>query len=391
MQYMRFSPALRAATLIALLPLAACSESDVEEQDANEETTVDLWGTETTTAAASLNRADVANACESAVEDGFAAEGIDFTSVMVWANDVPEDRISGDLFDGPLEGHLESAEFSGDFTFSCSTNGVTADVYGFDFPASNFVVPDPTPNAAPPPAHTPVVDPQRIDPGNNGAGRAGRDDNLGILYHNREDWRFLEAPGKIVPGARIHNANQNMVCSTGFIASRGDRAFIITAGHCGRVGDQFYVADSQGNTLRIGEMVESYVEGSSTNITGADIGLIELYAEAKPYVDSALPINEPLQGWITPEEAARRDMAICRLGSTTGYSCGVFVEVDKAGQFFYRNINDRGDSGGAIFAYDNSGAWALGVSSRVSDYNKTLAGGMSIAGAIQYWGLTLHG
>ena len=57
----------------------------------------------------------------------------------------------------------------------------------------------------------------------------------------------------------------------------------------------------------------------------------------------------------------------------------------------FRNIADRGDSGGAIFAFDGTDAWALGVTSNGSDYNKTLTSGMEIAGAMQHWGLTLHG
>ena len=138
-------------------------------------------------------------------------------------------------------------------------------------------------------------------------------------------------------------------------------------------------------------MVESYVERHGQGIVGADIGLIELYPNVRQYVDSALPMNTKLKGWITPQEAERRNMEICRLGATTGYSCGVFVSVDKAGQFYFRNIMDRGDSGGAIFAVDRSGVWALGVVSRVSDYNKTLGGGMEIASAMRHWGLTLHG
>ena len=356
------------------------------------------YETSTAVAAQSLTRTDVAAACEATLKQTMTAEGLTYDSLDVATNAVPADGIVEGLFKGPLEATLHNDEFSGTFSFTCLTDGVNTQVGEFYFPPENFKSAPPASRAAPAPQHPqqgqqpiPPVDPNRIDPQNNGAGWTARDDNLGILYHNRQDWVFLEAPGAVMPGGRIYNADGGNYCSTGFITSQGDRVFIVTAGHCGAVGHRFYITDPSGNRLTIGEMVESYVEGNDVHIEGADIGLIEIYDEAKPYVDSALPMNEKLQGWLTPQEAQRRNMAICRLGSTTGYSCGTFVSIEPAGQFYYRNITDRGDSGGAIFAYDQSGVWALGVSSRVSDYNKTLAGGMEIAGAMQYWGLTLHG
>lgn len=383
MTIVKIAPALRCLPILALLPLAACSDSgDVD-----------------TAAATYLGSSDVAKSCEAELR---RVADVPYTVLTVYGFDVPEFDTSSGTFTGELPATLHNDEFAGEFTFTCTTDGVNAEVSNFHFPPENFIAPPPedtspatpTSSAAPaavPPPTVPKADPQRLDPQNNGAGRAGRDDNLGILYHNRQDWLFLEAPGKIVPGGRIYNTRTGGYCSTGFIASRDNRAFIVTAGHCGNVGDQFLVEDSYGGQLVIGEMVESFVEGSSTAITGADIGLIELYDEAKPHVDAALPLNEKLQGWITPQEAAKRDMTICRLGSTTGYSCGVMVGVEGAGQFSFRNIVDRGDSGGAIFAYDSSGPWALGVTSNGSDYNKTLLYGMEIAGAMQHWGLQLHG
>lgn len=235
----------------------------------------------------------------------------------------------------------------------------------------------------------PPIDRRAIDPDNDASGQRGRDDNLGICYHNSTDWQWLQAPGGVVPGGMIHNATTDTECSTGFLASKGDRLFIITAGHCGLVGDDFYVKDSNGNWTRAGTMVESlWQQDRRTTEFGADIGLIELSGESQ--YSSSLPLDRPLQGWITPQEAQRQGMAICRLGATTGYSCGEFTEIGHDGQFYFRNISDRGDSGGAIFAVNNQGAWALGVTSNGSDTNKTMLGGMEIAGAIEHWGLTLH-
>ena len=229
-----------------------------------------------------------------------------------------------------------------------------------------------------------------IDPRNDSSGQRGRDDNRGVYYHNFVDWKWLEQPGGIVPGGRIINETQDSSCSTGFLASKGERIFIITAGHCGNRGDQFYVQDAQGNWSYVGEMVESYLEKDAYGgIVGADIGLIEITGDAR--YSSTLPLDLPLRGWITPQEAQARGMAICRLGATTGYSCGEFESIGNNGLFYFRSITDRGDSGGAVFAADNSGVWAVGVNSNVSDTNKTRVGAMEIGGAIQHWGLTVHG
>ena len=98
-----------------------------------------------------------------------------------------------------------------------------------------------------------------IDPSNDKSGQSGRDDNRGVYYHNSVDWKWLEQPGGVVPGGRIYNSTQSTICSTGFLASGDARLFIITAGHCGNRGDQFYVEDSHGNWAYVGEMVEPYV------------------------------------------------------------------------------------------------------------------------------------
>ena len=235
----------------------------------------------------------------------------------------------------------------------------------------------------------PPIDRRAIDPGNDASGQRGRDDNLGIYYHNSTDWQWLKQPGGVVPGGRIYNETRNGECSTGFLASKGERLFIITAGHCGERGDEFYVQDSNDNWAHAGTMVESlWQQDAQTSEFGADIGLIELSGEAR--YSSSLPLDRPLRGWITPEEAQARGMAICRLGATTGYSCGEFTEVGRDGQFYFRNITDRGDSGGAVFAVNDQGAWAVGVTSNGADTNKTMVGAMGIAGAIQHWGLTIH-
>ena len=111
------------------------------------------------------------------------------------------------------------------------------------------------------------------------------------IYHSSEEWAWLNYPGKVIPGGQIINIDQSTACSTGWIVGREQRRFILTAGHCGHVGNRFAVSDSQGNQTTIGEMVEStYIQTG-----GADYGLIELYNTN--YVTAAMPFTQKLHGW----------------------------------------------------------------------------------------------
>lgn len=400
---MRFTAHRRAvclgAALLAAPVLAACSGDESTHAQGGE-----AAGTE-----AQLSLGDVSGSCYTALDTLLTSDNYGHTVMYILPGTGETPAPGHSTFDGQLEAYISSPAYNGEFTFHCITDGeaATVDAIGLPHPGETTEAARTTANAqapttrraapsagraAPTPRVAPPVDPSRIDPHNDPSGRSGMNDNLGIYYHNSVDWEWLKYPELVSPGVRIYNATTHGSCSAGFIASRGDRLFLITAAHCGNRGDQFLIQNRQGQQYVFGEMVESYLEQDARgSITGADIGLIELYDDAKQYVSSALPTSSKLQGWLTPQEAAQRGMAFCRLGATTGYSCGKFGEIGNNGLFYYRNINDRGDSGGVIFALDDSGAWAVGVSSNVSDTNKTYAGGMEIAGAIQHWGLTLHG
>ena len=375
---------------VSALTLSGCSNSG--DTDIVYETSTQWVEPTDEQTTGALKRNEIALACEDELAYFLDTTGYEFDYLSADPLSLPMSVVNSSSYDGPVSASIDSPAYTGTFDFECSTDGYTTEVGSIELPDPRKGV-QTTTNAAPPPTQTAVpVAPKQIDPQNYDSGRSARDNDGGIKYHNSVDWEFLKAPGKITPGARIYKVGTSSFCSTGFIASLGDRAFIVTAGHCGDVGDQFLVEDRQGNTLVIGEMVESYVDYESDgSILGADIGLIEIYDEAKQYVDSSLPPGQQLKGYITPQYAQQQGMLICRIGSTTGYACGVFEDIGSDGQFYFRNIVDRGDSGGAIFALDDDGAYALGVTSNVSDFNKTLAGGMEIASAMEYWGLTLHG
>lgn len=383
------------ALFLASFALVGCSSN--EEDTAQPESEIDLWGESDTSgddgdigSGEKPSHAEVAKVCERAVARELDSVNYTYSLVTVPAEGVKDYNYTSLGYDGQLKGVLDgSPEGSHDFTVDCRADfdSGSVEVSDITLPTSFDYSDGQRGNFG---AAEPPIAREALDPEHDSSGLRGKDDNLGIYYHNSVDWKWLETPGGVMPGGLIFNETKSGNCSTGFLASASNRLFIITAGHCGDRGDQFYVQDAEGNWDYVGEMVESYVDwDAGGGIEGADIGLIEVTGPAR--YSSSLPVERPLKGWITPQEAQRENMAICRLGATTGYSCGKFEDIGEGGLFYYRGISDRGDSGGAIFAANDSGVWALGVVSNVSDGNKTLGGGMEIGSAIDYWGLKLHG
>lgn len=219
------------------------------------------------------------------------------------------------------------------------------------------------------------------------APRSPHDDTQ--IYHNSSDWRWLAAPGKIVPGGQIINVTGDTLCSTGWITGVDDRFFILTAGHCGAVGDQFAIRDAGGNAELFGEMVESHLTGNHESISGADIGLIEIHR--REFIDPVLPLAQQVAGWQSLAWVEGNQPQICRLGHRTGLTCGPYLEAGNEGLFSSRGILDQGDSGGPVFARTSDGElWAVGVASYRVDTNATHAGSMSISEWMQHWGLTIY-
>lgn len=204
------------------------------------------------------------------------------------------------------------------------------------------------------------------------------------IYHSSDDWDWLSAPGKIVPGGNYINTRSGGSCSTGWIVSTDGRTFVLTAGHCGRPGDVIAIRDRSGNTRRVGEFVETRY----TEIGSYDDGLIELWDSA-PYT-STIPLTGKLKGWLSADQLAAREPQICRLGYRTGLSCGEYLSTDSV-VVRYRNISDRGDSGGPVFAKIDGDLYAIGVTSGGSSTDATHAVAALIAPAMTRWNLTIHG
>lgn len=204
------------------------------------------------------------------------------------------------------------------------------------------------------------------------------------IYHSSKEWGWLSNPGKVIPGGQIINTTQGGLCSAGWIVGLHNRRFILTAGHCGHVRDQFAITDQNGNRITIGEMVEStYIAAGS-----ADYGLIELYDMR--YVNPSPPFKETLKGWRSAVWLDQQNPRVCHLGYRTGQSCGDYLGRNTNGLFEFRGYNDHGDSGGPVYSIINGQIYAVGIISYRQPTDATRVGAQDIGPAMKRWGLTIY-
>lgn len=203
------------------------------------------------------------------------------------------------------------------------------------------------------------------------------------IYHSSDDWDWLATPGKVVPGGQYQNDTDGGTCSVGWIVSHEQRSFILTAGHCGNIGDKISISDSNGRRVQVGSFVESRYNGTG----GVDDGLIQLWDNR--YVDSSIPVQATLAGWKSAEWVRQNQPRICRIGYRTGYSCGDYLTQNSAVVEF-RNIADKGDSGGPVFTVVDGKVYAIAVNSYGSRTDATRAGASMIDSPMTKWGLTIH-
>jgi streptogrisin C len=171
-------------------------------------------------------------------------------------------------------------------------------------------------------------------------------------------------------------------CSIGFSARSADAAFVLTAGHCTRLGGNWAGA----NGVRIGAVAAS-------DFPGDDFGAIRVDNTA-----AWTPTDEVAESMpVTGSRVAAVGAAVCRSGSTTGLQCGVITarnaSVNYGSGTIVRGLTgttacaEPGDSGGSFV----SGAQAQGFTSGGSGNCTT--GGQTffqpVDEALERYGLTL--
>ncbi|MGB6161593.1 MAG: S1 family peptidase [Pseudonocardiaceae bacterium] len=154
-------------------------------------------------------------------------------------------------------------------------------------------------------------------------------------------------------GDTITNTSGNR-CSIGFNAVRGRTRYIITAGHCTKLGGTWAGPDGSA----IGPVAAS-------SFPGHDFGLVEVtsqYWEQTHNVETDSGYR-PVSG----EALAAVGDQVCLSGSTTGYHCGEVLSTDETVNYGNGDVvagltgtnvcAEAGDSGGSFM----SGTQALGM------------------------------
>ncbi|AZA13192.1 S1 family peptidase [Corynebacterium choanae] len=206
-------------------------------------------------------------------------------------------------------------------------------------------------------------------------------------YHDSSQWLWLQSSEVVVPGVKlsIEGADGKIGnCSAGFFAHGGGRDFMVWAGHCAHVGDNVYFVDPAGNTLWLGQAVESQF-----SLGEQDWALVDISNSQAPW-SSQLPLDMRNAGAITAADIATYDLQICHLGFRTGMACGDTGEVLNAMTFEAYAPGDHGDSGGPVFAYYEDHFYPAGMVSYGSGFAPDRGYYQLLAPVLEGFGLTLY-
>ncbi|WP_067536488.1 S1 family peptidase [Nocardia crassostreae] len=163
------------------------------------------------------------------------------------------------------------------------------------------------------------------------------------------------------------------MCSWGFNGIDHDGATVnITAGHCNMEAEKenpnplhvYAPSTKNGVDTPVGHFHKSLTFKN----TARDYAIIRISDEARPLFDNNLVRSRgtkplPITGVADPVIGA----PVCKLGHTTGYTCGVIVDVDPpedggpSQSFTHTAFQFSGDSGGPII----TGTSAVGIVSRL--------------------------
>jgi streptogrisin C len=171
--------------------------------------------------------------------------------------------------------------------------------------------------------------------------------------------RVAEKPrplADLVGGEAIYAPNGER-CSIGFVATRGSTPYVITAGHCTRLGGTWTGFDGSA----IGPV-------AGTSYPGNDFGIIQVTSGSWTPTGS---VSDYAGGRVrvTGSAEAVVGASTCRSGSSTGYRCGAILAKNQSVNYGGGDIIDgltrtnacagNGDSGGSFI----TGTQAQGVTS----------------------------
>lgn len=173
------------------------------------------------------------------------------------------------------------------------------------------------------------------------------------------------------PAPGEHFTAQSCTAAFSFTGADG-RAYAVTAGHCGKVGDLVWptnAATAVDYSREVGHFIFSGLySAGSPDTQGVDVGIIEITDTDRFMEVVGNPIPTGIADDIGPVER------VCKTGATTGYTCGKFEATQRV-QIVNLNSDEEketygdiasvcassGDSGGPVFTEVNGRATIIGV------------------------------
>lgn len=152
-----------------------------------------------------------------------------------------------------------------------------------------------------------------------------------------------------------------MKCTLGFIVKdTNGKDFGLTAGHCGAVGEAVKVGGQEVGKFVESESPDSLILSISVQDGTGDWGLIEFNDGVATNPSGNFGAGRKPIAAYQVDSAPTVGQEVCTTGSTTGYSCGKIISINKSDSRVTTNITRfPGDSGGPL--YDAHNGKAIGV------------------------------
>lgn len=136
-------------------------------------------------------------------------------------------------------------------------------------------------------------------------------------------------------------------CSIGALATYRGQPVMVTAGHCGPEGSEYFDADALGGTRApIGTSVKSEdpgTEGYRFEMTTPDYTVVSTSSKVGGY-DARIGGKYTITGLANPESITT-DTEICKFGGTSGETCGMALGADE--RFIRTGVFSLGGDSGA--------------------------------------------
>lgn len=168
-------------------------------------------------------------------------------------------------------------------------------------------------------------------------------------------------------------SDSSTICTAGFVAHNARGAPVMfTAGHCDTGGVVEINSRAAKGMVPVGEFVATEYGGNRGEQT--DVAVMKL--------SGAVPLSTAVDGYTVTGTlpSVYIGMPLCKIGITTGRSCGPVVSATGSKVKFAAQVAG-GDSGGPVYAIKEDGtAVAVGITIRTSDSD-----GMPVAELISPW------